>query len=104
MQSIGIVLIVLGLGWFTQTAAPDQSADLKTCTLKIAGMACEVCASNVDKVAKKIEGVKTVSVDQPKGVATISYDPAKTTAAKIAKHIQDKTSFKTEVQPEEAKK
>jgi copper chaperone CopZ len=105
MHIIGLVLGVLVLvGGSTQTPAPDKSADLKVCMLKISGMACEICAARVEKEAKKIDGVKTATVDQPKGTAQVTYDPAKTTPARIAKVIQDKTSFKTEVQPSDPPK
>ena len=98
MHVIGMALGVLVLvGWSTQTA--DKAADLKVSELKVTGMACEICAARVEKEAKKIDGVKSVTVDQPKGAARITFDPAKTTPAKIAKIIEDKTSFKTEVQP-----
>lgn len=99
MQTIGIALIALAFGWATQTPPKDQSADLKTCTLKVTGMACEICAGNVEKEAKRIDGVKAATVDQRKGVARVTYDPAKTTPARIAKIIEEKTSFNTEVQP-----
>jgi copper chaperone CopZ len=46
---------------------------MKVCELKITGMACEICAARVEKEAKKIDGVKSVTVDQPKGVAEITY-------------------------------
>lgn len=100
MHTIAVAVGILVLaGGSTQTPPSDKSAELQSCVLKISGMACEICAARVEKEAKKIDGVKTATVDQPKGTAQVTYDPAKTTPAKIAKVIEDKTSFKTEVKP-----
>ena len=65
-------------------------------TLKVAGMSCNVCAKTVEQEAKKIDGLKTIAVSQPKGQAEITYDPSKTSPEAIAKRITEKTSFKTE--------
>ena len=60
-------------------------------------MFCGACAKTVEKAAKKIGGVKSAKVSQPKGVADITYDPARTTPEAIAEAIAEKTPFKTEV-------
>ena len=60
-------------------------------------MICGTCAATVEKTAKKIDGVRRAKVSQPKGTAEITYDPAKTTPAAIAKIINDNTIFKAEV-------
>ena len=68
-----------------------------TIILKVSGMSCGECAKTVEKEAKKIDGVKTAKVSQPKGEAEITYDPAKTSPESIAKKISDKTGFKAQV-------
>jgi copper chaperone CopZ len=47
--------------------------------------------------AGKIAGVTDATVSYEKGVAVITYDPAKTNPAAIAKAITDKSGFKAEV-------
>jgi copper chaperone CopZ len=59
-------------------------------------MICGACAAQVEKVAKKIDGVAAAKVSQPKGTAEITYVPAKTTPAAIAKMITAQTRFKAE--------
>jgi copper chaperone CopZ len=46
----------------------------QVCTLKVWGMICGACAAQVEKVAKKIDGVAAAKVSQPKGTAEITYD------------------------------
>ena len=83
------------------TASANQQGDkaqpAQTCTLKVSGMFCGACAKTVEKTAKKIDGVKSAKVSQPKGVADITYDPARTTPEAIAKAIAEKTPFKSEL-------
>src|SRR5437870_1500218 len=90
------------LGMFGIGAAANQTTDKKAeagqvCVLKVSGMICGTCAATVEKTVKKIDGVKSAKVSQPKGTAEISYDPAKTTPEAIAKIISDRTNFKAEV-------
>ena len=69
----------------------------EVCILKVSGMFCGACAKTVEKTAKKIDGVKSAKVSQPKGTAEITYDPAKTSPEAIAKAITEKTPFTSEV-------
>lgn len=66
------------------------------CTLKIDGMACGACSSRVEKVAKKIDGVRAVTVSHEKGTAQVTYDPSKTNPAAIAKAITKNSGFTSE--------
>jgi len=59
-------------------------------------MVCGACAKTVEKAAKKIAGVKSVTANQPKGVAEITYDPGKTSPEAIAKAITERTPFRAE--------
>ena len=74
----------------------EKAAKGQMCLLKVSGMACGACASAVEKAAKRIEGVTSAKVSQPKGTAEITYDPAKTTPEAIAKAISAGTLFKAE--------
>ena len=49
--------------------------------------------------AKKVDGVSDAKVSYKKGVAEVTYDPAKTSPAAIAKAITQKSGFKAEVAP-----
>jgi copper chaperone len=56
-------------------------------TMKIDGMTCGHCVSQVSKALKGLEGVQ---VEQVKvGAATIAYDPAATSEAQIAQAVED---------------
>ena len=60
-------------------------------------MVCGAYVAQVEKVAKKLDGVTGAKVNQPKASAEIAYDLTKTTPEAIAKVITDKTGFKAEV-------
>ena len=53
---------------------------------------------------KKVEGVASATVSQPKGTAEITFDPAKTSAEALVKIINQKTSFKAELVSSHSKK
>lgn len=55
--------------------------------LKIDGMSCGHCVSAVDKALKAVDGVQVEQVAI--GSATVSYDPASTSAEKITQAIED---------------
>jgi copper chaperone CopZ len=71
-------------------------AEEKTATFNVTGMACNICAGTVERAAKRIAGVKAAKADQPKGIAEITFDPAKITAEGIAKLLTKESGFKTE--------
>ena len=49
------------------------------------------------KALVKVKGVKKVSVEFDKKQATVVYDPAKTTPAKLAAAVRKETGFKASV-------
>jgi copper chaperone CopZ len=97
-----LIAVISALALLSVTAIAQQKRDDsqpgQTSTLKVSGMFCGACAKAVEKAAKKVDGVRAVTANQPKGVAEIRYDPAKTSPAAIAKAITQKTPFKAEVQ------
>lgn len=101
MRTVAAMIVLISTLAFSSSA--QEPAEKRT-TLKVSGMSCNECAKTVEKEAKKIEGVKTVSVNQPKGEAEITYEPAKTSPAAIAKTINQKTGFKAEVPKDPEKK
>jgi copper chaperone CopZ len=94
MRILAAMLILIGTTMFSTTA---QEAIEKRTTLRVSGMSCGECAKTVEKAAKKIDGVKTAKVNQPKGEAEITYDPTKTSPEAIAKTINQKTGFKAKL-------
>lgn len=75
-----------------QVAAQKEAAT--TATFAVAGMTCGGCEGKVKKALAGIDGVNVETVSHKDGVAKVSYDPAKTDAAKIQKTISD-TGFKS---------
>lgn len=104
MRKVLVIMGVLSMLGFTAAAQKEQTpATGSVCTLKVEGMHCGACASQVEKAARKIDGVKAAKVNQPTGTAEIRYDPEKTSPTAIAKTISEKTAFKAEVAPPEKK-
>lgn len=67
------------------------------CVLKVDGMVCGACSNRVQTVATRVDGVGDVIVSHETGSAHITYDPAKTNPAAIAKAITENAGFKSDV-------
>lgn len=80
------------------TAVPQNGKGAATLviTLKVSGMTCGGCEAAVQHAARSVDGVKAVKANSDKGIAEVTYDPAKTTPAVIAKVISEKSGFKAE--------
>lgn len=78
-------------------SAQERRTVTQECTLKVDGMACGACSNRVEKVARRVEGVRDASVSHEQGMARITYDPAKTNPAAIARAITENTGFKSDV-------
>lgn len=72
-------------------------------TFKVYGMTCSACASRVERVTRKLEGVKDASVNFATKKLTvtveknkISYEKLKTTIDKAGYRLVDETNLKTE--------
>ena len=98
MRKILALLVALGIASIG-AAAQTQSAT-KVCTLKVTGMTCAGCEAAVKIAAKKVDGVTDITVSYDKAAADVTYDPAKTTPAAIAKAITEKTGYKAVPQTE----
>ena len=77
----------------TAVAAPQPA----TTTLHIEGMTCGSCATAVKIVLQKTPGVTTSKVSYEEKQAIVTYDPAKTTPAKIAATVADILTYKVTV-------
>ena len=65
-----------------------------TSYIKVSGMQCSYsCAGKVNTVVNKIEGVKDVSVDFEKGIATVVYDDKKLKTGDIMENLRSNTSY-----------
>jgi Cu+-exporting ATPase len=65
----------------------------KTVTIPIAGMTCAACASRIEKVVGKLDGVVKASVNLATEKATVEYDPQKVKIS-IIKQAIDKIGYK----------
>ena len=74
------------------------------CTLKVSGMTCAGCEVAVRLAARSVDGVQDVKVSYAKGKADVTYDPAKTNPADIAKVITKKSGFTAEPLPPPSQK
>ena len=104
MRTLLLLVTTIALGGLTTIAAtPVQATQAKPveatkiCTVKVTGMTCSGCEAAVKLAAKQIDGVKDAKASYSKGTADVSYDPARTAPAAIAKAIALKTGYKTEV-------
>lgn len=56
----------------------EQEPDAKKIQIPVTGMNCASCALSIERALKKIDGVKTVSVNYATNKATVDFDAAKT--------------------------
>ena len=61
-----------------------SAAPLQTATLAVENMTCGTCPIVVKKALERVPGVTSTSVDFQKKTATVSFDPVKTTSAKLS--------------------
>jgi periplasmic mercuric ion binding protein len=71
-----LVAMVLSAG--VVFAAPPQTA-----TLVVENMTCGTCPIVVKKALERVPGVSATSVDLEKKTATVTFDPAKVSAARL---------------------
>jgi copper chaperone CopZ len=91
-----VLALMAGTGW-SAAAQKAKSPATQVVTLNVAGMTCGGCEAAVQHAARSVDGVKAVKADSDKGIADVTYDPAKTTPAAIAKVISEKAGFKADV-------
>ena len=61
---------------------------METITMNVQGMTCGGCVASVTRVLKTEPGVTEVSVTLQPGAATVSFDPARTSAAKLREAVE----------------
>jgi len=57
-------------------------------TLRIDGLLCSACASNVQRRLEGVDGVRSADVDLDRGVAQVRYDPACATPAALVEAVE----------------
>lgn len=62
---------------------------METKTFSVQGMTCNHCAMAVAKALKGVSGVSEARVDLAKGEATVTYDPATASTAKMKEAVGD---------------
>lgn len=67
----------------------DNEKNTEKVTLKIKGMTCTSCASNIEKYLIKLEGISSAAVNYAVEKITIEYDPQKTRLLDIQKKVLD---------------
>jgi copper chaperone len=78
-------------------ATQVTSVTTQVVTLTMTGMFCGGCEAAVQHAAREVDGVTAVKANSDKGIAEVTYDPARTTPAAIANVITEKSGFKAEV-------
>ena len=65
-------------------ASSGAIAAVQTITLAVPGMTCSSCPITVKKALMKVDGVQQVKTDFDKREAVVTFDNAKTSAAKLS--------------------
>jgi periplasmic mercuric ion binding protein len=66
-------------------AGTALAATPQTTTLAVENMTCGTCPIVVKKALERVPGVTSTSVDFDKRTATVTFDPDKTTSAKLTR-------------------
>lgn len=69
-------------------ALPMVAAKQQTLVLDIQGMHCAGCASGIEAMLKRVDGVTRADVSFEERLATVEYDPAKANVEKIVEAIE----------------
>ena len=62
---------------------------METIQLKVGGMTCSGCVRSVTKVLEGVPGVQQVQVSLEQGEATVRFDPATVTPARLTQAVED---------------
>ena len=58
-------------------------------TLRVTGMTCGGCISNVTRALQAVSGVEDVKVSLPAGEATVRYDDRRTSAVQLRSAVKN---------------
>ncbi|WP_227816977.1 heavy-metal-associated domain-containing protein [Nitrogeniibacter aestuarii] len=62
---------------------------METAQFKVEGMSCGGCVKGVTAALSAVEGVTDVKVELEAAQATVQYDPAKATVARLHQAVED---------------
>jgi P-type Cu+ transporter len=65
-----------------------MTAPLESCTIPVAGMTCAACSGRVQRTLEQAGGVTSANVNLMTGAATVAYDPAVTSPARLVETIR----------------
>jgi Cu(I)/Ag(I) efflux system membrane fusion protein len=90
MRQVIALFLLLGVAAYAQhdnghgqqKESPKGHAMISVPTIQ-----CETCVQTVETAVKKVQGVKSVSVDLEKKIAHVNFNPAKTNQQKIENAI-----------------
>jgi mercuric transport protein len=82
MFKAGLITVLLALG-------SAQAAEPRTVTLGVEHMTCAACPITVRKALSHVAGVSASTVDMKAHTATITFDPARTTAEALVTAVTD---------------
>src|SRR5438445_2487865 len=93
-----IAVAALTFPTWSGTAAASTPHKTATTNFHIEGMTCGSCATAVKLVLKKTPGVVGSTVSYEDKRAVVTYDPAKTTPAKVAEAVASALAYKVNVE------
>lgn len=64
-----------------------STAETRTAKINVPTAQCMMCANNIDKALKKVDGVTEVNVDMDVKVVSVTYDATRTDVAKLEQAI-----------------
>jgi mercuric ion binding protein len=78
-----VVVLLMAIGANASAQTGTKTSGPKTETIKVSGN-CGMCKSRIEKAAKE-EGATSASWDSKTQLATVTFDPAKTSADALSK-------------------
>ncbi len=80
---------VLVIAFVLLATASNALAKVRTVTIRVQGLTCEMCAASLQPELKSTNGVLDARVYFKKGTAWVKYDDAKITVTRLRKVIKD---------------
>ena len=72
---------------FLAAVTACSTAETRTARINVPTAQCGMCANNIDKALKQVDGVKEVNVDMDTKVVSVVYDAGRTDTAKMEQAI-----------------
>lgn len=81
------LLAIFPASLLAQTEAAGKPADTSSAAIEVKGAKCQMCVDAITGAVLDLKGVHSADVDLDAKVATVKYDPAIVTVAKLEKAI-----------------